>query len=376
MRHVCLVAALFVTFVVLSGCGGDDEGLVGITFRNGVECLGEEAQFVEGDVVYVSPDGDDRNQGSTPETAFLTLAQAMCNVRPGQTVRLMPGTYQESVILGAFGSDVAPITIQGIPDGDRLPVLDGEGNRTMGLALVECTNVVVENVEFRNYTDEGLFVLLGSEITIRNNRFIANGRASIDPDMEGEGFGVSVAGTARVLIEGNEAAENGPAAERVQEGILGTGIDTYELQDAIIRSNYAHDNIGGGVLVEDGVNVVVENNRVERNELDAGGEYWDGAIWIDGGHTITLRGNTVTDNYGPGIQISDEDVQYPAASYGYVIEDNVVTGNRFGIYVWNLGECPFPRSEVVDFVNNTIRDNVERDIWCLEWPCGVRKRCD
>ena len=179
-----------------------------------------------------------------------------------------------------------------------------------------------------------------------------------------------------VTIEGNEAAENGPAADRVQRGILGTGIDTYELQDAIIRDNHAHHNIGGGMLVEDGVNVTVEGNRVHHNQLDAGGDYWDGAIWLDGGHHVTLRGNTVTDNYGPGLQISDEDVQYPDASFGYVVEETVITGNRFGVYLWNFGECPFPKPEIVRFTNNTIQDNAEKDIWCLEWPCGERQSCD
>ena len=176
----------------------------------------------------------------------------------------------------------------------------------------------------------------------------ANGRASIDPDADGEGFGVNVDGTVRVLIEANEAAENGPAAERVRRGIL----------------------------VEDSVNVTGEGNLIDHNELDAGGDYWDGAIWVDGGHNVTLRGNTITDNHGPGIQISDEDVQYPDASFGYVVEENLMTGNRFGIYLWNLGECPFPRSEMVRFSDNTIQGSIERDVWCLGWPCGLRRSCD
>ena len=373
-RHLLVVLSLM--SVVFFGCDWNGEGQVGIRFRNGVECLGEDARPVAGDVVYVSPDGDDGNAGNRPDAPLRTLAQALCNVGPGQTVRVAAGAYRESVILGAFGSDTAPIIVQGVPDGDQLPVLDGEKNRTMGLALVECTNIVVEDIEFRDYTDEGLYVLEGSDITIRRNRFIANGRASIDPDAEGEGFGVNVDGTARVLIEANEAAENGPTAERVRRGILGTGINTYELRDAAIRDNHAHHNIGGGILVEDSVNVTVERNLIDHNELDAGGDYWDGAIWVDGGHNVTLRGNTIADNHGPGIVISDEGVQYPDASFGYIVEENLITGNRFGIYLWNFGECPFPGSEIARFSDNTIQDSIERDIWCLEWGCGIRRPCD
>jgi nitrous oxidase accessory protein NosD len=304
------------------------------------------------------------------------LAQALCNVRPGQTVHVMPGVYRESVVLGLFGSGDAPIVIRGMPAGGELPILDGEGERTMGLALVECTNVVVESIEFRSYTDEGLYVLLGSDITIRGNRFLANGRASVDPDREGEGFGVDVEGATNVLIEGNEAAENGPAPDRVRRGILGTGINTYELTDAIIRDNHSHHNVGGGILVEDGVNVLVEGNQIDHNELDAGGDYWDGAIWVDGGHDVTLQGNTVVDNHGPAIQISDEGVQYPDASFAYVVQENTVTGNRFGVYLWNFGVCPFPSSEIVRFVDNTVEGNTVQEFWCEEWPCGVEKPCD
>jgi hypothetical protein len=103
-----------------------------------------------------------------------------------------------------------------------------------------------------------------------------------------------------------------------QQGILGTGIDTYKLERATIRDNHAHDNIGGGVLVEDGVNVLVENNQIDHNELNAGGEYWDGGIWFDGGHDTKVHCNMIASNHGPGIQISDEDVQYQEASFGYV----------------------------------------------------------
>ncbi len=375
MPKIHVTVMLLIVFVAL-GCKGSEGSLVGIVFNNGTECLGNEAQPIEGDTIYVAPDGDDNNAGDTPEAPLRTLAQALCNVRPGQTVYIMPGTYRESIVMGAFGSSSARITIQGVSDGEQLPILEGESNRTMGLALVESTNIVVENLEFRDYSDEGLFALLGSDIVLQNNRFIANGRASVDPDTHGEGFGVRIEGTQRVTITGNEAAENGPAADRVKKGILGTGIDTFEIQEAVIRNNHAHNNIGGGILVEDGSNVIVENNQIDNNELDAAGDYWDGGIWVDGGHDVALRGNIITNNHGAGIQVSDEDVQYPNASFGYHVEGNVITANVFGIYLWNFGKCPFPDPEIVSFSKNVIQDNARQDIWCEEWACGEQQACE
>lgn len=343
-----------------------EEGEVGILFRGGTECLGEDATPLPGDVVYVAPGGNDQNSGATPDAPLRTLAYALCSVRPGQTVRILPGTYPESVVLGLFGNAQLPIRIQGVTDSGQRPVLDGGGIRTMGIALVESTNIVVENLEFQNFTDEGLLALAGSDIGIRNNRFHDNGRASIDPDFDGEGFGLMLAGTRRATIEDNAVYNNGPAEDRVRQAILGTGINTFELRDAVIRNNHSHDNTGGGILVEDSHNVLVEGNRIEGNELDAADDYWDGAIWVDGGTNVTVRQNTITDNHGPGLQISDEDLQFPKASFGYLVEGNSITDNLFGLYLWNFGRCPFPAPEILTLKDNRIENNSEKDIWCVE----------
>ncbi len=375
-----LILAMMLTAGLAVGCESDsgswiNSGEIGLPFRDGVECLGEEAQPRQGDVLFVSPEGDDAYPGDSRQRPLKTLASALCNLRPGQTLQILPGTYRESVIMGAFGRGDQPMINQGVDALDQKPVLDGENKRTMGIALVESTNIVVANLEFRNYTDEGLQILTGSEITIKDNLFIANGRASIDPDAEGEGFGVNVDGTQGVQIIGNEAMENGPAPDRVQRGILGTGINTYEIRDAIIRDNYSHNNIGGGLLVEDSVNVTVEANRIHQNELDAGGEYWDGGIWVDGGREVVVRDNIITDNHGPGLEVSDEDVQYPNASFGYVFERNEIRGNLFGIYLFNFGQCPFPNEDVAKFIDNIFEDNLRQTIVCEEWACGEGKVC-
>ncbi|MFQ5434980.1 MAG: nitrous oxide reductase family maturation protein NosD [Anaerolineae bacterium] len=366
----------FLAGLLVAGCGASSggEGEVGIPFANGVECLGEEAAPSEQEVVFVSPDGRDDNPGTETAT-WQTLAHALCQAQPGQTINILPGVYRESVVMGLFGSADFPITIQGVPDGDELPILDGEGMRTMGIGLVESANIVIANLEFRNYTDEGLYVLVGEDMVIRGNRFVGNGRASIDPEFDGEGFGVQISGGKRIIIENNEASQNGPGPDRVADGILGTGIDTYELEDSIIRDNYSHHNTGGGMLVEDSINVLVAGNRIEANELDANGDYWDGGIWVDGGHDITLRGNEVRDNHGPGIELSDEDVRYPDNSYGYVLENNTIANNEFGLYIWNWGQCLPPETAVI-LQQNDITNNTQQDVWCAEWMCGEGEACE
>ena len=364
------------TLILLSFCSGSDGNMVGIIFQNGVECLGEEAIPLPGRMLYVSPEGDDSNPGS--ESASLgSLAFALCNLEPGQTLNVMPGTYNESIILGAFGDSSAPIVIRAHLNStaDQRPVLDGESSRTMGIALVESTNIIVEGLEFRNYTDEGLQIIEGSNFIIKNNKFLANGRASIDPDADDEGFGINVDGVTNIIIEGNEAANNGPNQERWENFTLGTGINTYDNRDVIIRDNYIHGTIGGGILVEDSLNVLVESNRIADNQLDANGDYWDGGIWVDGGQDITLRDNQISEHNGPGIVLSDEDVQYPGASIGYVIENNQISDNLVGIWMWNWGMCPVEES-IIQLNDNQLAGNAEGETWCTDWECGEGQPCD
>jgi len=216
----------------------------------------------------------------------------------------------------------------------------------MGIGYGECKNLVIENMTFQNFTDTGIYAFESTGVVIRSCVFRNNGFESLDPDFEHEGFGVIVSDSTDVLIENNESYYNGPKPAYRDRGILGTGIDTYTIRDATIRGNSSHDNTGGGLLIEDGVNVLVENNHLERNYLDATVDgWWDAGVWVDGGHDVTVRSNTIRDNLGPGIQMSDSDLQYhktPRASYGYTAEDNIISGNYFALYTLNFGQCPLP----------------------------------
>ena len=88
---------------------------------------------------------------------------------------------------------------------------------------------------------------------------------------------------------------------------------------------------GAGILVEDSTNVLVEGNTIFDNDLDVtADEWWDGGIWLDGGRDVTIRNNVFRNNRGPGIEFSDEDIQRPR---GYVLENNISTGNYFGSYI-------------------------------------------
>ncbi|HML73249.1 MAG TPA: right-handed parallel beta-helix repeat-containing protein [Anaerohalosphaeraceae bacterium] len=73
---------------------------------------------------FVSPTGNDRNDGRSVETPFATIAKAIQTARPGDTVYLRGGIYRQSISLGADtsarfntnASKSARITFQSFPN--------------------------------------------------------------------------------------------------------------------------------------------------------------------------------------------------------------------------------------------------------------------
>jgi len=123
--------ALIALVMLLAGCGASDA---------------ETGQAVPGtsSVYYVSPQGDDDNDGQTRETAFRAIGQALEAVRPGDTVLVAPGTCSEALTLEGVGDSSALTVIRG--EGG-VPVLDGQETLTIGLWCEGCTSFVFENLE-------------------------------------------------------------------------------------------------------------------------------------------------------------------------------------------------------------------------------------
>jgi parallel beta-helix repeat protein len=369
---VCLIGAAMITQTLGDGMISDesprqDEGwrysgnqlshLTEITFTP-VSTIYLPVVSKSGNVYYVSTQGNDDNDGQTEKTAFRTIKQALEVVQPGEIILILPGTYSEALTLENAGSADAPITIRG---ESGKTVLDGQETQTISFWCENCTNFIFENLEIHSYTDIGIGVYQSSDIIMRNLIVHANGFDVQLVDWEIEGYGIQVDESQRITIENNEAYENGPPQPTSPCCTLGTGINVYGCTDCVIRNNNSHDNNGGGFLVEDSINVLVEGNEAIANYLDASAdEWWDGGIWIDGGHDITVTNNLFQNNLGPGIEISDEDAQHP---YGYVLKDNISTGNYYGIYIWNFGTDEFPPDNVLLMSNNQISGNIVRDVW-------------
>ncbi|NOX84968.1 MAG: right-handed parallel beta-helix repeat-containing protein [Chlorobi bacterium] len=311
-------------------------------------------------IYYVSVNGSDENNGTSVQTAFKTLSKALRRVRDGGKIRILPGTYSFSIVLENWKltNGIAITGYQG------MPVFDGKLNLPAGLFFDKCANIVIDSIKFINYTDFGIGGTYCQKIVFSNLVLRDNGhKAELKEWGEMDGFGLLIDESDEILIEGCEATLNGPDPKVFPDPLLGTGIDTYRLKNSIIRNNHSHHNIGGGILVEDCINVIVEGNEVNNNDLDASVDYWwDGGIWVDGGRDIFVRNNNFHNNMGPGIEISDEDNQNPT---GYVLENNISTKNYFGILIWNFGTKDWPDTSIIKRINNDISGNTQKDVWIM-----------
>ena len=328
-----------------------------------IECQNTE---VDTTTYFVSASGNNQSNGTSVSTAFRTLAQAFQTVSPGGTINILPGTYTESLGILQCGSDKDTIHITGY---QGTPVLDGQDKKTMGIYCEECTNLIFEKLTIQNYTDMGIGFSECEDITLRNLTVRENGHRVQLVDWELEGYGIHAENSRKVTIIQNNVYRNGPEPKVIPDRILGTGIDTYGNVDVLIKDNKSYQNIGGGILVEDSKQVLVENNEVYENDLDAtADEWWDGGLWLDGGEDVTVRNNIFRDNLGPGIEISDEDLQKPT---GYVLENNESTNNYYGIFIWNFGTSSWPPDSVLTQSGNQFTDNLCQDVWIEAWDSDM-----
>lgn len=145
----------------------------------------------------------------------------------------------------------SPVVFRGEPH----TWVDGENLRSMGFTLIGCSNIEVQNLGFRNFTAAGVEILFGSQITLDSLQVQDCGRGTLKTPSEEEGYGINAKYSDQVLIQDCKVEACGPGPERVAQGILGTGINTYLLTRSLISGNLSKNNIGGGLLVEDGFQV-------------------------------------------------------------------------------------------------------------------------
>ena len=128
---------------------------------------------------YVSPDGDNANNGRSPSSAWRTIGKANSSVEPGDVVHLRGGKYKSDPIRPArSGTASAPISY--VAYRDEIPVLtaDKAGGLSDAIDLTNRSYIVVDGIHVDGVkpnpnarVDHFVTIVDGQYNTIRNGRF-------------------------------------------------------------------------------------------------------------------------------------------------------------------------------------------------------------
>lgn len=197
-----------------------------------------------------------------------SIQAAVNQAQPGDTVRVMPGVYAESVLV-----DVDSLTLEGVVEGDQRATLDGQGAQANGVLAIS-DYFIITGLRIINYTSNGVTVQGVTGPIFRDLVLENTGEYSIFPILASD-----------VLIENNVASGVIDTAYYVGQSrniivrnneAFGSvsGIEIENSVDALVENNYTHDNTAGilvfilpGKTATEGTTTRIVNNRIENNNL-------------------------------------------------------------------------------------------------------------
>ncbi|HYH95312.1 right-handed parallel beta-helix repeat-containing protein [Hyalangium sp.] len=262
--------------------------------------------------------GSDVGKG-TVASPLRTLGRAASLARPGDVIRVLPGTYSEQLVLESHGEGAAAITLRG--EGPSRPTLMPSSNRAPGAIIfvrgrwnLENLHVDVDGApmaavvflpggdksrltgsELRDGTaGAGVIVQGARHIRIQDNvihHFIKAGHDS---------HGVVVVGPSRdVAIRSNNIHHNSGDSIQCQGGVGPAEV-------LLIENNQLHDSGENGVDIKECNEVVIRNNQISgfpnATIRPVGSSAGDGVLVSLGARGVVIQGNTIS-KAGRGVSI-------------------------------------------------------------------------
>ena len=288
-----------------------------------------------------------------------TIQAALDAAMAGDTIEVRQQVYHEKIAFPRSGNAVdGYITLQAFP-GDK-PVLDGTGVSGSNMVLIEDRSYVkLIGFEIRN--DLGVndgsgvrFLGSGSNIEIRDNEI---------HDIRGQhAMGITVYGTgatpiSNLIIDGNEIHDCEPF--RSEALTLNGNVTDFQVTNNVVRdvNNIGIDFIGGESDIQPDSSKVARNGVCRGNTVlrarEQGGGY-AGGIYVDGGRDIVIENNTVS-GCDLGIEIGAENSGIVAS--GVIVRDNLVFANEKAGIVFGGYKSSVGRTKSCQFLNNTCYEN-------------------
>jgi parallel beta-helix repeat protein len=235
-----------------------------------------------------------------------SIQDAVNGATPGDTIRIMPGTYIETVYI-----DKDSIRLIGVIEEGNWPTLEGEG-RLNDAILYSGNNIVVENLKITHYKGNAIMGQAGNNFEIRNNLIVDTGIYGVFPQLGQNGIieGNIISGIEDAAIYVGMSDNVHVAHNEVFDSVA--GIEIENSRHAIVENNYVHNNTGGvlafitpGLPIKTTRDVIIRNNFIIDNNTANFGAPGSTVAGIPAGTGVL-------------IMAADE----------VVIEDNIITGNK------------------------------------------------
>lgn len=295
---------------------------------------------------YVSPAGSDQNAGSLAKP-WRTVQKAANSATPGSTVHVRAGTYPELVVVRVSGNATqGPITFQGeqaILDYTGHPISSGD----TGAFHVEGRSYLkITGFEIRNYVAQAAGALpvgihvrgAAHHIEIRGN-LIHHITNHINAGSNAHGIAVYGTGrTAATAIHDLVIANN--ELHTLKLGASEALVVNGNVDGFTIAANKIHDcnNIAIDAIGFEGTSVdpydQARNGRIAGNTINRidsrgnpayGNDRSANGIYVDGGKSITIDGNSIS-LCNIGIELASEHSGRVASEI--TVTNNSVTGSH------------------------------------------------
>lgn len=288
--------------------------------------------YAVGTTYYVSPTGNDANDGLDPTNAhaWLTIHKAADTMVAGDTVEILTGHYDERVIpqnSGAAGNWITYTNYQ----NDVVEIDGGNTNSDM--------SIWVDYIQILDLHFVGTLAATGiqadgvSYLVIQDCYITAS-----------EKSGIEVGNSDNVIVDNCEVDATNTTP--MNEGISFSTVDIFEIKNSTVHDLVAasRDGIDAKVGCSNGA---IYNNEVYNNVYTG--------IYVDcaGSATsnISIYNNYVHDCDSEGISISDE--AGVANLTNISIYNNILSGNHRGFALYQVGTETFDFT----FINNTLYNN-------------------
>lgn len=279
---------------------------------------------------YVAPNGNNNNPGSLSQP-WQTIAHAASSsqVKPGDTVYIRAGVYNEYIQQNISGSSSAPITYENYP-GEK-PIITGTGSWRWH--ILEQSYITIKGLTFQNFGDGGIQIRTRKDsitnVKILNctfeNQFPVdeNGAKTIHVTTAGTSFNLD-----NIVIANNNFfnVDSGPHPS-IQ--VAGNAQKVSIVNNVVAGTSSIVIGIAGRTDIGQPDNILIKGNHIlNHGFLDIANENNNSpGIYLDAaGNNIVIENNVIHDGVR-GIMLSAEPVASSLVTQHAIVRWNVLYNN-------------------------------------------------